>query len=319
MHTVLEQVGKIGIVPVVVIDDKEDAGAVADALCKGGIPCAEVTFRTDAAADSIRIMKERWPDMLIGAGTVLTIEQAKEAVKAGASFIVSPGFNPKVVSYCLEQGIPIAPGVSTPTEIEAALEFGLEVVKFFPAEASGGIDAIKAMAAPYKHVKFMPTGGITGKNLKEYLSFSSILACGGSWMVSKELIGKKEFAKIQELTEEAVFSMLDFSLMHVGINFNDEKKATEAAGSFSDLFGSKVRPGNSSVFSGTMFEAVKHGTRGDFGHLAIGTAHIDRARYYLESRGYTFEEESALYKNGLLNSIYLEHEIEGMALHLLQK
>lgn len=203
MNPVLEQIQKMGIIPVVVIDDVKDAEPLAKALCEGGLPCAEVTFRTAAAEESIRIMAEKFPEMLIGAGTVLTTDQVDRAVAAGAKFIVSPGTNPKVVKYCVEKNIPITPGTCTPSEVEQALEHGLEVVKFFPAEQAGGLKMIKAMAAPYVGVKFMPTGGISPENVREYLAYDRIIACGGSWMVKGDLIKAGNFEKIVELTKEA--------------------------------------------------------------------------------------------------------------------
>lgn len=203
MKAVLEQFQKIGIIPVVVLDDAKDAEALGQALIEGGLPCAEVTFRTEAAEESIRIMAEKFPDMLVGAGTVLTTEQVNRAVAAGAKFIVSPGFNPKVVEYCVKKNIPIVPGTCNPSNVEAALEFGLDVVKFFPAEPAGGLNYIKAIAAPYVGMKFMPTGGINAENVKEYLKYDRILACGGSWMVKGDLIKAGNYGKIKELTEEA--------------------------------------------------------------------------------------------------------------------
>lgn len=204
MNEILEKIGELGIVPVVVLDDAKDAEPLAEALIAGGLPCAEVTFRTAAAEESIRIMSEKFPEMLIGAGTVLTTEQVDRAASAGAKFIVSPGLNPKIVAYCVDKGIPITPGTSNASDIEAALEFGLDVVKFFPAEPAGGLKMIKALAAPYVGVKFMPTGGINAENVKAYLAYDRILACGGSWMVKGELVKNGEFDKIREMTAEAV-------------------------------------------------------------------------------------------------------------------
>lgn len=203
MNFVLEQFKKIGIVPVVVLDDAKDAEPLAEALVSGGLPCAEVTFRTAAAEESIRIMSEKFPQMLIGAGTVLTIEQVDRAVEAGAKFIVSPGLNPKVVTYCLENHIPITPGTQTPSEMEQALELGLKVVKFFPAEPAGGLKMIKAVAAPYTTLQFMPTGGINQNNVEEYLEYDRILACGGSWMVKGNLIAGGRFDEIEAMTRDA--------------------------------------------------------------------------------------------------------------------
>jgi 2-dehydro-3-deoxyphosphogluconate aldolase/(4S)-4-hydroxy-2-oxoglutarate aldolase len=203
MNAVLEKFEKIGIIPVVVLDDAKDAEPLGRALMEGGLPAAEVTFRTDAAEESIRIMAEKFPDMLVGAGTVLTTEQVDRAVAAGAKFIVSPGLNPKVVKYCIEKNIPVTPGTQTPTEMEQAIELGLDIVKFFPAEPAGGLKMIKAVSAPYTMLKFMPTGGINAENVKEYLAYDKILACGGSWMVKKDMIKNGEFDKIKEMVAEA--------------------------------------------------------------------------------------------------------------------
>ena len=203
MNDTLKQIGSTGIVPVVVLNKADDAEPLAQALVKGGLPCAEVTFRTDAAEESIRRIAKKFPEMFVGAGTVLTTEQADRAVGAGAKFIVSPGLNPKVVEHCLKKGYPITPGIMTPTELEMALGFGLDVVKFFPAENAGGLKMIKAMSAPYTMMKFMPTGGINATNVRDYLACNKILACGGSSMVKGDLISAGDFAEIEKLTREA--------------------------------------------------------------------------------------------------------------------
>ena len=203
MKSIEERFAELKVVPVVVLNDVKDAAPLAKALVEGGLPCAEVTFRTDAAAESIRIMTEAYPDMLVGAGTVLTTEQVDRAVEAGAKFIVSPGFDPEIVDYCIEKNIPVFPGCISPSEVAQAVKRGLKVVKFFPAEQAGGLTMIKAMAAPYNMLKFMPTGGINTKNLKEYLACDKILCCGGSWMVKGDMVEAGEFDKIQKLTEEA--------------------------------------------------------------------------------------------------------------------
>ena len=200
---IFEQFSKIGIIPVVVLDDPKDAASLAKALCENGLPCAEVTFRTAAAEESIRIMSKEFPDMLVGAGTVLTKEQVDRAIDAGAKFIVSPGLNPRIVQYCLDKSIPITPGTQTPSETEQALELGLKVVKFFPAEPAGGLNMIKAVAAPYTELKFMPTGGINAKNVRDYLAYSKIIACGGSWMVKKDLITAGKWDELAALVKEA--------------------------------------------------------------------------------------------------------------------
>ena len=204
MQTIEEQFYDYGVVPVVVLEDAKDALPLAKALKEGGLPCAEVTFRTDAAEESIRLIRREYPDMLVGAGTVLGIDQAERALEAGAKFIVSPGFDPQVVDDCLERDVPVFPGCITPSEVAQAVKRGMEVLKFFPAEQAGGLAMIKAMAAPYTMVKFMPTGGISEKNLKEYLECDKIICCGGSWMVKGSLIKNGEFGKIRKLVKEAV-------------------------------------------------------------------------------------------------------------------
>ena len=209
MSEMLKTIESFGVVPVVVLNDAKDAAPLAKALCEGGLPCAEVTFRTEAAEESIRIMATEFPEMVIGAGTVLTIDQVDRAVGAGAKFIVSPGFDPEIVDYCISKNIPVLPGCITPSEVTQAVKRGLEVVKFFPAEQFGGVATIKALAAPFTSVRFMPTGGISAKNLADYLGFKKIIACGGSWMVKGDMVAAGEFDKIKEMTAEAVALVKD--------------------------------------------------------------------------------------------------------------
>ena len=320
MNETLTLIQKIGIVPVIAIENKEDAIPLAKALNNGGLPVAEVTFRTDAAEDAIKLISKEFPNMLVGAGTVLTIEQVDKAVNAGAKFIVSPGLNPKIVEYCIKKGIDIVPGCSSPSDVEIALELGLEVVKFFPAEAAGGLEMIKSMSAPYTKVKFMPTGGINAKNLTTYLDFNKIIACGGSWMVSKDLLKEKNFAEIERLTKEAVELMLGFNIKHVGINAKDEKEANKVADEYEALFGFTKKVGNSSIFAGSAVEVMKEPYLGQNGHLAIGTNYIERAIYHLENRGHKFDHSTAKYddKKNMI-AIYLKDEVGGFAIHLLQK
>jgi 2-dehydro-3-deoxyphosphogluconate aldolase / (4S)-4-hydroxy-2-oxoglutarate aldolase len=320
MNDILEKISKLGIVPVIALNSSEDAAPLAKALCDGGLPCAEVTFRTAAAEEAIRIMAKEFPDMLVGAGTVLTTEQVDRAVAAGAKFIVSPGLNPKVVSYCVEKGITITPGCATPSDIEQAMELGLDVVKFFPAEASGGIEMVKSMAAPYTKVKFMPTGGINAKNLTTYLDFNRIIACGGSWMVNNDLIKSGDFERITELTKEAVSLMLGFDLAHIGINAKEEKEANSLALVFENLFGFKKKAGNNSIFAGTGIEIMKTPYLGMNGHIAIKTNYIHRAIFHLGMRGYAFDMETAKYdESHNLKAVYFKGEFGGFALHLVQK
>lgn len=314
-----KKIYSLGIVPVVKLDDAADSVPLCRALIAGGLPVAEITFRTDAAEESIRLAAKEFPDMLVGAGTVLTIEQADRAVAAGAKFIVTPGFNPKVVAHCIEKGYPVYPGCPTSSDMEAALEMGLEVVKFFPAEAMGGLKVIKAVCAPYTKLRFMPTGGVNENNLLDYLGFDKIVACGGSWMVDAKAIAAKDFGKIEELTRSAVTKMLGFQIMHVGLNCADEAAAISAAKKFSALFGWPVKEGNSSVFAGTAIETMKSPFKGANGHIAVGTTSVTRAKAYLESQGFEFDESSAKFKGDKLNAIYLKEEIAGFAVHLVNK
>ncbi len=320
MNETLEAVFNLGIIPVIALNDSKDAAPLAKALCDGGLPCAEITFRTEAAEASIRIISEAFPDMLVGAGTVLTTEQVDSAIAAGARFIVSPGLNPRVVKYCLDRGITIIPGCSNPSDIEQAIEYGLEVVKFFPAEAIGGLNMIKSMAAPYNKIKFIPTGGINAKNLTAYLDFNKIIACGGSWMVNNALIRSGDFEAIASLTSEAVSSMLGFDAAHIGINAKEEAEADSLASIFEKMFGFRKKTGSSSVFAGTAFEVMKAPYLGSNGHIAIKTNYISRAVFHLKMRGFEFDMETAKYDaDHNLKTVYFKGEFGGFALHLLQK
>ncbi len=320
MNQKLEAISKIGIVPVIKIEQAEKAVPLAKALCEGGIPCAEVTFRTTAAPEAIRAMQTAFPEMLVGAGTVLTIEQVDQAVASGAQFIVSPGFDQKVVQYCIDRQITIVPGCSTPSEVAQAVVMGLEVVKFFPAEAAGGIPMLKALSGPFGNIKFMPTGGVNQKNLFAYLNTKNVIACGGSWMVDTKMLEVGDFDGICRLTGEAVSSMLGFEVAHIGINMEDEGSADALADEFSAIFGFEKRSGKSSFFAGDGLEIMKSLYLGAKGHIAVRTNDIERAVDYLKRRGFEFRENSAKYDAGNhLAAIYLKKESGGFALHLLQK
>ncbi len=320
MKDILKKIEEIGIVPVVKLEKIEDALPLAKALCEGGLPCAEVTFRTEICADVIKVMKENYPEMVVGAGTVLTIKQVDEAMEAGAEFIVSPGLNPEIVDYCNKKGIVITPGCANPSDVEQAIKYGLKTVKFFPAESAGGLKMIKAMSAPYINIKFMPTGGINAENLNTYLDFEKIIACGGTWMVPSDLIAKKDFDSIKNLTKTAVENMLGFSLAHIGLNTADSEEAENAADTFEKIFGFKKAANPNSIFAGSYIEAMRSPYLGKNGHIAIFTNYIERAIAYLERNGVKFNKESAKYNPaGKLGAIYLEQEIGGFAVHLVQK
>ena len=315
----IKKISSLGIVPVIKLTDANNAVPLCRALANGGLPVAEITFRTAAAEESIRRVAQELPEVLVGAGTVLTIEQVNTAMNAGAKFIVTPGFDEEVTRYCVENNIPIFPGCPTTSDIQKAIKCGLKVVKFFPAEAMGGLNAIKAVAAPYGGMLFMPTGGVNEKNLNDYLAFDKIIACGGSWMAKEDLIDAGKFDEIEAMTRSAVQKMLGFEIKHVGINCGDEAEAMAVAKKFSVLFGWPVKDGNSSVFAGSAIEAMKAPYLGAKGHIAVGCNSVVRARAYLESMGFEFNAESAKEKNGKLIAIYLKDEIGGFAVHLVQK
>ena len=318
---IMKQVYNIGIIPVIKINDASKAVPLAKALIEGGLAAAEVTFRTDAAEDAIRAIANAYPDMLVGAGTVLTIEQAKRAMDAGAKFIVSPGFNPKVVKWCLDNGITPLPGCTTPSEIEGALELGLDVVKFFPAEQSGGLDKIKAMSAPYGGVKFMPTGGVTLDNVNTYLANNKIVACGGSFMVKENYIDNDQWDEIVKLTKQSVDTMLGLEIGHIGINSENEEEAKKTAEMLSMLLGKPLDKDTlKSVFVTSEFEVMKSKGPGRCGHIAVLTNNVERAIYHLGLRGVKFNEESATFNaDGSRKFIYLAEEFGGFGIHLMQK
>lgn len=267
-NEILEKMNRIGIIPVVVLEKEEDAIPLGKALSEGGLPCAEVTFRTAIAKECIAILRKEYPNMLVGAGTVLTKKQVDDAMEAGAQFIVSPGFNPEIVLYCLEKGVLIIPGISEPSGVEAAMSLGLDTVKFFPAEAAGGIKMIRSMAAPYGDMKFMPTGGINLDNMKEYLAFDKVIACGGSFMVPSDLIRNGDFAEIQRRTEKTVESLLDLRLKRVGIPEQVEEKALAAILSHMGMMEEESR---------------NH-------YIEISTRDINRALSYMKEKGVGFQE-----------------------------
>lgn len=316
---IMQRLYEVGIIPVIKIEDAEKAVPLAKALCEGGLPAAEITFRTAAAAEAIRRITEALPEMLVGAGTVLTPAQADEAIAAGADFIVAPGLNPRVVKHCQEKGIPMMPGISNPSDIEAALELGLDTLKFFPAEAAGGLPMLKAMCAPYGSVKFMPTGGLNADNILSYLKFNKIFCCGGSFMVKDELIKAGDFAKITELTKDAVQTMLGFEFYHVGLNGADEGEGAKAAELFSTLFRIPMAK-TSKGYMGPGVEIMSGNGRGTHGHIGIKTNFVDRAMVYLGRLGVAFDEDSITYDDkGKPKFVYLKDEVLGFAIHLVQK
>ena len=320
-NEMMKELYSIGLIPVIKIENADDAVPLAKALIDGGLPAAEITFRTACAAEAIKNITEAYPEMLVGAGTVLTTEQVDAAIAAGSKFIVSPGLNPKVVSYCLSKGVPMLPGCANPSDVEAALELGLKTVKFFPAEAVGGLKMLKAMAAPYGQLTFMPTGGINADNLLDYLKFNKIVACGGSFMVADQLVKEKKWDEITALTKDAVKKMLGLEFLHMGINTENKEEAEKSAKLFNLMFGMPLKETSKSIFAGDAFEFMMGKGPGKCGHIAIRTNFVDRAMAYFKRMGFEFDESTIAYddKTGKPKFVYFKDEIAGFAIHLLQK
>lgn len=315
---VLKRLAQSGVVPVVVLEDAKDAVPTAKAMLAGGIDVMEITFRTAAAADSIKAVAQECPDMVVGAGTVINLEQCKLAVECGAKFIVSPGYDEETVAWCCDNGIPVTPGCVTPTEIMMALKHGLRVLKFFPANVYGGLSAIKSLAGPFGGVKFIPTGGVNAQNLAEFISSPYIHAVGGSWICPKADIAAGNFDKITALCKEARKTLLGFEVAHIGINTPDADAAMDVCKAFNDAFDFNVKQGNSSNFASTGVEVMKTMFKGANGHIAIRTNKMIPAIAEMERRGYELDMDSVKDKNNI-KAVYFKNEIGGFAVHLLQK
>ena len=316
---VSERLARSAVVPVVVLDDAKDAVATAKALLAGGVDVMEITFRTAAAADSIKAVAENCPDMLVGAGTVITLEQCKKAVDCGAKFIVSPGFDEEVVRWCVENGVAVTPGCVTPTEIMAAMKLGLNVVKFFPAGVYGGLSAMKALSGPFGGIKFIPTGGVNTQNIGEFIAAPFIHAVGGSWVCPKADIAAGNFDKITELCAQAKEALLGFEVAHIGINCESADASMAVCEALNRAFSLPVKAGNSSNFASTGIEVMKSMYLGRNGHIAIRTNALPAAVAELEKRGFVCDPSTAKYKGERMTAIYLKEEFGGFAVHLLQK
>ena len=315
----LEKLGNAGIIPVVVLEDRKDAVPCARALMAGGIRVMEITFRTEAAYDSICAVKAECPEMTVGAGTVITLAQCRQALEAGAEFIVSPGYSEEVVSYCVEHGVAVTPGCVTPTEIMAAMAHGLQVIKFFPANIYGGFSAIKALSGPFPALRFIPTGGVNQENLSDFAKSPLIHAVGGSWICSKQDIRAGNFDRITELSRQSRERLLGFEVAHVGINAPDEDTSLAVCQAMQAAFGFSLKRGNSSNFAGDGVEVMKSASRGIHGHIAVKTNSIPRAAAALAEKGIHVLPETAKYKDGRLQAIYLDCDFSGFAVHLMQK
>ena len=298
-----EKLRRLGIVPVVRIEDSKDAVSLANALSDGGLPIVEITFRSDAAIKSIEYISKECPDVLVGAGTVISLSQLDMAIDAGASFVVTPGFNETVVKACIDKGIPIFPGCTNPNDIESAMSLGINIVKFFPAEHAGGIQAIKALSAPYSNINFLPTGGINIKNLNDYLSFSRVIACGGSWMVDTSLISSGNFAEITRLTIQAVRTMLGLHLSDINVYYKNDEDVEKTAKTLESLFLFEYKAER--IFHILLNSSEKAGC------FDIGTGCLKRAEYHLRRQNIPILEV----KN---NMIILDIDLNGFSVRLVK-
>lgn len=320
-NNIIQQLDNIGILPVVSLGNPEQAYPVAQAVADGGIPAIEVTFRSGNAAESIKKIVDSDLDILVGAGTVLTCEQAELALEGGAHFIVTPGFNEKVIEYVLSKGGTVIPGCSSPTEVEKAIAYGLEAVKLFPAGCLGGTRFVKALAGPYPQMHYVPTGGIGVADLPDYAVIDQVAACGGSWLIPADALEREDYAGISRLCKEAVASLLGFEMRHIGINNPGNDEAQAVADRLAQVFGiPRSKEGKGSIFIGTYAEVMKKMFLGTNGHIAMATNSIRRAIYQLERSGVRMNVDSAaINPQGKMVAMYLEEEFGGFAFHLLQK
>ena len=320
MNKILEDVRAVGLMPVIKLTDPGKAVDLSRALIAGGIPVAEVTFRAAGAEKAIRAIADALPEMLVGAGTVINVEQAKLALDAGAKYIVSPGFVPEVVQFCIDHDLPVIPGCANASEVSVACNMGLEVVKFFPAEAMGGLKVLKALAGPLGNMKFIPTGGINPNNLKEYLAFNKIIACGGSWMVPANLVDNCDWGGITALAREAVTAMLDVTVQHIGINSKNIEEAKTTAKLFEALFGLKRRECSASCFVSDQVEIMNGQGRGENGHIALGVTDVERAMRYYGSQGMEFDLDTVKKNDqGRVKFVYFKGSFGGFHVHLVEK
>lgn len=314
MNDIMEVIYGTGIVPVVVLNNENNASTLATVFLENNIPIMEVTFRTPAACNAVRNISENNSKMIVGAGTILSVEMAEAAINAGAKFIICPGYDDSIVNYCTENNIPIIPGVSTATEVQKAVAAGLDILKFFPAEQSGGVGMLKSLSSPFSGVRFMPTGGINAENIGKYCRCPNVLACGGSWVCPSTLIDEGKFGEISSLCKEAIQKIHGFSLCHVGINANDHATAANVAQQYQSLLSLPIKEYTNSLFVGDIFEIMKIPFLGEKGHIAIGVNNIKRAMKFFEIQGYSFSETG--YVEG--NCAYFNEQFGEFAVHLKQ-
>lgn len=320
MGDTLTQISNVGILPVLMIEELADAIPLAAALRKGGVNAIEVTVRNTVAFSAMEAIHAQYPDMAVGAGTILSPSMVDDALAAGAKFIVTPGFDQEVVTYCIKKGVPVVPGCVTPSEINAAVKLGVKTLKFFPAEQNGGVAAIKLLTGPFPGVTFIPTGGIDDTNLEAYLRCDSVAACGGSYMAKADIIRAGNWDEITAKCQKAVACSLGFELAHVGLNHGSEADAVHNAEAMNALFGLGVKNGNSSLFCGKAVEFMKTKFHGQNGHIGFYTNSVPRAQAYFKANGIPVMEDSLrLDAHGKMVSFYLEKEVGGFAVHVVRR
>lgn len=317
---VFKTISSYGIVPLVTLDDPDDAVPLAKALVAGGIPIAEVTFRTAAGGEAIKRMAKEVPEIIVGAGTVHDIAHAKETLDNGGKFVITPGFNREVVEWCLKNNMPVCPGTVVPSDLEEALACGLDTVKFFPAGAYGGVNTLKALAGPYAMLKFVPTGGVGLNNLQEFLDLPNVAAVGGSFVPPPKLVKAKDWEGVARECKTIMAKVLDFKVGHLGINAANPGEADNITNALSAMFDVPKRDAGISYFAGDLVEIMKEPFLGKNGHLSIDTRDLPRAMAYLERKGVAFNKDGYMYNDqGKLVAVYLQDEVGGFALHLRQK
>jgi 2-dehydro-3-deoxyphosphogluconate aldolase/(4S)-4-hydroxy-2-oxoglutarate aldolase len=319
MHAVLAKIGQLGLIPVVRIGNAKHTVPLGKALLAGHLPIVQIGINEAPAEDAIAAMSGELPDLLIGAGDVVTTVQVEKATAAGARFIVSPAFDPEIVAFCAAKGIAIIPGMAGLADIEMAIERNVDVLYYSPAESLGGLPNLKLASAPYRDIRFVPCGGIDMSNFISYLLYEKVHACGVSWMVNPELIEAESFGEISRLAREAVFSMLGFEFSHLGINDEDRHQACRHAEEMGALFNLPVAEGERSVMASRSIEILKTPYLGSRGHLGIGTNDIRRAMAFLERQGVCLRKGTEQLSDGKLKVIYLDMDIAGFAVHLVQK
>jgi 2-dehydro-3-deoxyphosphogluconate aldolase/(4S)-4-hydroxy-2-oxoglutarate aldolase len=319
MDPIFKQLSILKLLPVIEIEDSVKAVSLASALCKGGLPCAVITFRSSVTEEVIRSMTTTNPEMLIGASAVFSMEQLEKAYHAGAEFIVSPEFNPKLIAHCQDLGIPIVPSCSCPSDIKRALEYGLEVVNIFPTEYHGSENMLESIDESYRNIKLILTDDVNEKNLSDYLTFNNVLACSGNWIVKDDLIKTSDWTAIEVIAQEAVNIVHGFTLAHVGINSKNTAEAEKAARTICMLFRIQYKPNNKSIFAGNFVEFMKTPFKGEKGHIGIKTNSVSAAMEYLRLNGIEFDESTLKFDaTGELELVYLKNDIAGFAFHLVK-